>query len=1205
MTRILIALAFLNLGFPATAQETPEEERSRFLSFVENRLSTPNRSIRIRNIQGVLSSEATIGEITIADHEGVWLRIQGVTIDWNRSALILRQRLDVERLAAETIEMLRMPLPDPGLPAPEAGTFTVPELPISIDLGQLEVERLSFEDNVFGLAATVSLEGSLRLEDGTLDAALEVVRLDGPGGQLTLEANYANETQALDINLAVSEPANGMIVNLLDIPGNPPLSLTAAGSGPIDNFDLDISLQAAGEPAADGQVQLRGRDDGLAFTADLSGSIEQLIQEPYRAFFGAQTSLSASGVALNSGAFLLDNLTLASAALQLQAAAETGVDGFLQSLDLDATIGEAGESKVILPVPGGDVSVRSTRLGVVFGKAAGGMWTATLDVVDLATGTFSAQNLSLEAGGEAQNLSQPQQRRITFRADGAMTGISAERPELADALGDRIAIALEGGWQAGAPVMLDSATLSAEAFSLLLAGRIVDYAFLGDIALQAGSIAPFSGLAGRELSGSADLEASGEVRPLTGAFDLRLDGQASDVEVGVAALDSLLAGTTRTTGRIARGPDGIAAENLRIANERVEITADGSFASDAADITFGVDLQDLALITDRATGRLTASGRALGAGGLIDLKFDASVPNGALAGKELGDGQLTFEGTLQDGDLNGDVTGAGGVGGIPVDLGAKVALAEDERSLREIEVTAGRARLTGEVVQGREGLLDGRLDLDAEDISTLAALALVDATGSVNAEILLNAADSEQRAEIIATASDIRAEGITIGSAGIEATATDIFGVPGLEGTVSATEASAFGVEVDRAEATATLAGETTDFSANALLKNGTAASVSGALVPEDGGFELRIDTFDLSQAGIGLELVQPAVFEVRGEEISFDAVALNLGEGRLRASGKIGRAFDVSLDVEEVPLSLANTVRPDLGLGGTVSGNAQVTGMRTQPQITFEMQGRQISAALLENAGVSSVAVDAAGRTVGGNLQVDASARSPQGLSVTADGRIPTTADGELSLDVLATAPLALAERFVADRGMRLTGTASFDGSITGTLAEPDINGAVTTSGVRLFDPTTGVRLSGANLSATIADRTIRISSASATVAAGGRIGVTGSIGIRPEAGFPVDLRVELSEARYVDRELVAATLSGTLTLTGQLRRDPLLAGRVVIDRAEVIVPSHIAGRAATVEVIHRNPPPAVRRTLQKARAAEGSPVPGRARAWFSSTSR
>ncbi|MDN3722498.1 BamA/TamA family outer membrane protein [Roseibium salinum] len=696
LTRILIALAFLNLGFPATAQETPEEERSRFLSFVENRLSTPNRSIRIRNIQGVLSSEATIGEITIADHEGVWLRIQGVTIDWNRSALILRQRLDVERLAAETIEMLRMPLPDPGLPAPEAGTFTVPELPISIDLGQLEVERLSFEDNVFGLAATVSLEGSLRLEDGTLDAALEVVRLDGPGGQLTLEANYANETQALDINLAVSEPANGMIVNLLDIPGNPPLSLTAAGSGPIDNFDLDISLQAAGEPAADGQVQLRGRDDGLAFTADLSGSIEQLIQEPYRAFFGAQTSLSASGVALNSGAFLLDNLTLASAALQLQAAAETGVDGFLQSLDLDATIGEAGESKVILPVPGGDVSVRSTRLGVVFGKAAGGMWTATLDVVDLATGTFSAQNLSLEAGGEAQNLSQPQQRRITFRADGAMTGISAERPELADALGDRIAIALEGGWQAGAPVMLDSATLSAEAFSLLLAGRIVDYAFLGDIALQAGSIAPFSGLAGRELSGSADLEASGEVRPLTGAFDLRLDGQASDVEVGVAALDSLLAGTTRTTGRIARGPDGIAAENLRIANERVEITADGSFASDAADITFGVDLQDLALITDRATGRLTASGRALGAGGLIDLKFDASVPNGALAGKELGDGQLTFEGTLQDGDLNGDVTGAGG------------RRRDTGRSGSEGRARRGRAKLEGNRGHGRAGAADRR-----------------------------------------------------------------------------------------------------------------------------------------------------------------------------------------------------------------------------------------------------------------------------------------------------------------------------------------------------------------------------------------------------------------------------------------------------------------------------------------------------------------
>ena len=56
----------------------------------------------------MLSSNATIGEITIADREGIWLRITNARIVWTRSALLLG-RLDIETLAADRIDVLRKP----------------------------------------------------------------------------------------------------------------------------------------------------------------------------------------------------------------------------------------------------------------------------------------------------------------------------------------------------------------------------------------------------------------------------------------------------------------------------------------------------------------------------------------------------------------------------------------------------------------------------------------------------------------------------------------------------------------------------------------------------------------------------------------------------------------------------------------------------------------------------------------------------------------------------------------------------------------------------------------------------------------------------------------------------------------------------------------------------------------------------------------
>ncbi|WP_235935936.1 hypothetical protein [Devosia aurantiaca] len=157
MSALLLAPA----AVPVTlvAQDMSNEEQKGFLTnFVEDRLSTPERQIRLSNIDGVLGSNVSINEITISDAEGVWLRVNNASLNWNQAALFLG-RLEVNSLRAESIEYVRNAIPVEGavdLPPPEAGTFEIPEFPVAIQIGELAVPSVRFGEDVFGLGSEIS-----------------------------------------------------------------------------------------------------------------------------------------------------------------------------------------------------------------------------------------------------------------------------------------------------------------------------------------------------------------------------------------------------------------------------------------------------------------------------------------------------------------------------------------------------------------------------------------------------------------------------------------------------------------------------------------------------------------------------------------------------------------------------------------------------------------------------------------------------------------------------------------------------------------------------------------------------------------------------------------------------------------------------------------------------------------------------------------
>ncbi|MAN77375.1 MAG: translocation and assembly module protein TamB, partial [Rhizobiales bacterium] len=634
--RVVAAIAIVSLAMPlpAMAQE-PEreslmdmlarasqlnenEQRGALVGFAEDQISTPDRQIRLTGIDGALSSNASIDQITISDTEGIWLIVENAQLQWNQGALLFG-RLEIQSLSADSIAYIRNPVSTeaPTAPSPEAGGFSVPELPVAVILESLSVPNVRFGEQVFGLGSEISLAGSMTLEGGAIDARLDIERLDGPGGTLDLDLQYANQTREIDLGLELIEPEDGIVANLLNIEGRPEIALGLQGAGPIDDLDIDLTFDADGNRILTGEGTLDQTAEGLAIAADLGGPLSTVLPAAYRDFFGEQTALSLDALMRDAGGFEISNLSLSGGELSLLANAATTADGFLSRLDMSGEIAPVSGNTVTLPVPGASTRIERAGFEVDYGDQGSDQWSGRFELLGFSTPDFAAQSLVLDTSGVAADLDSPQARRVTFNGDGRLEGVTSSSEEISQALGSSFGFGLAGMWEAGEPVTLAQLRLVAQALNFEAAGQIADNVFTGDLALTTESIAPFSGLAERDLSGAIALSATGTISPLSGGFDLTLMGNGTNLSVDDEIADNLLAGTVALSGRVARSEAGLEAEDFRIANSQIEMVADGTYATGTADFTFDLALADLALIDPQMSGRLTATGTAQGAEGTI------------------------------------------------------------------------------------------------------------------------------------------------------------------------------------------------------------------------------------------------------------------------------------------------------------------------------------------------------------------------------------------------------------------------------------------------------------------------------------------------------------------------------------------------------------------------------------------------------------
>lgn len=1212
MRVLAAAIAAITLAMPVMAQEAEREslmdmlaratqlneteQRGALVGFVENQISSPDRQIRLNGIDGALSSNASIDQITISDTEGIWLIVENATLQWNQGALLFG-RLEIQSLAADSIAYIRNPVSTeaPAAPSPEAGGFLVPELPVAVILEDLSVPNVRFGEQVFGLGSEISLAGSMTLDGGAIDAQLDIVRLDGPGGTLDLDLQYANDTREIDLGLDLIEPEDGIVANLLNIEGRPEIALGLQGAGPIDDLDISLTFDADGNRILTGEGTLDQTVEGLAIAADLNGPLSTVLPAAYRDFFGTETALSLEALMRDAGGFEVSNLALSGGELSLLANAATTADGFLNRLDIVGEISPVSGETVTLPVPGASTSIQRARFDVDYGNEGSDQWSGRFEVLGFSTPDFAAQSLVLDTSGVAADLDDPATRRITFNGDGMLEGVTSSSEEISQALGTSFGFGLAGMWEAGEPITLAQLRLVAQALNFEAAGQIADNVFTGDLALTTDSIAPFSGLAERDLSGAIALNASGTISPLSGGFDLTLMGNGTDLSVDDDIADNLLEGTVALSGRVARNEIGLEAENFRIANNQVEMVADGTYATGTADFTFDLELADLALIDPAMTGRLTATGTARGAEGNIALTADIDIPEGRIDGRTLRNANIGFDGTSSETGLVGSLAGAASLDGFRITLASEIDNNAERLRLSDITFDAPGTALSGNLTRFANGLLDGRLTLDAPNIETAASLALVEASGAVNADIVLDPEGETQGAELTAALNAVRFNDITIGSANAQAVVADLFGVPVIDGSINGADIVAAGTEIQSVSLTATSSQETTQFSGNAALNAGTELTLAGLLEPIADGYRVALDSFRLTQGQLAASLARPAELTVANEAVSFSGIELAVGSGRISATGSAGQSLDIALDVTALPLNIANTIIPDLGLAGTVSGTAQISGEASDPRASFSVEASGINAAAISEFGIAPLSLSAQGSFADNTITLSqARANGSGGLSATAQGTIPLEGAG-LNIAVNGSAPLSLANRFVADRGAQVSGTATLNARVTGRIDNPQFSGTVSVANGEFIDPGLALRLVGITGNAALTADRVTINTLTANLATGGSVSASGFVGLN--AGLNSDIAINFDQARYADGNLVVATLNGNLRLTGPIANGGRLAGNIAVARADITVPDGFGGAVSVIDVDHVRPPSPVAATLARARIdqrASSTTTPG-----------
>ncbi|MFP4003428.1 MAG: translocation/assembly module TamB domain-containing protein, partial [Alphaproteobacteria bacterium] len=946
-------------------------------------------------------------DVTVADREGVWLRLEELSLRWNPLALI-GGRVSIDDLSVPRGTLAR--LPESPEKEPEApGLPSLPKLP-DLTIGSLTVGALDVKAAAAGHDTVLHVKGATDMRSDSLRLSLQAATEGERADKADIAIDWAPAQDRLSADVQITGPENSLLTRLLGI-GEGSLSVSAGGAGPASDWTGSIEAQAGALGSLSGKLACACLVPPK-LRLDVMADPGPALPESTRRYLGESARLTA---ALYSGE--ASTLTLEVTALDISAArlvrplriSLTEV-GRLLRFDVSAGLapgpaldGETppwlGEAFRIsarggFPREGGIriaeayIAGKDARLSLESARLAPDGALEGTGILNVTSTAALPESVAEVAGTEA---------RLTF----GLAGVWGETLRLEDLLLEtasgtgaegRLAYDLE---RAALETDLDL-TLPAPVFAALTGLSEPSQAVTGKLTAEG----PLESLSARLAAMTPELELDARKLPPARTV-LTLGGGLDDPEgkLTVRRLDAEEEPVLLSADLAWPGLETLHVSNLKAELDGTTLDGEAQIATKTGRITGNAKLgvPDLAALTPQASGSLKAD---------ISLKREAQ-------------GELRLSATAETPELSyGDIeaedvkaSASGPLGTLSVTAAAKQIDTPDAGIVRDFDLAA-EADLT-DGVKADIGKLEAIVDGTALALRSPVQVAVTEETADISEARFSWGEEGSLTAQAALTPEALKAN--------LEMTKASVPGEP-----VLITGSVRLDTQAEQKPGTLDLRLEPRDGPEAAVeiagAWNGKRIDLTGNL--KGSGKKTGQVTGEILKASIPLTL-----------ERSNGAFSVGTGgplEATLKYKGKLN------------PLTAIFLAKPERELAGTLDADIRMSGTLTAPQVKGAVV---LSEGRYENtgAGVTLSAIDArlefAGGAEGGSGTLTLTAwdgRKSRGkrVPVTGEGRFTVNRDG-LQVD----ADMRLRDATLVRR-RDLTATLSGDAGLSGTLPELEFAG-------------------------------------------------------------------------------------------------------------------------------------------------------------------
>ncbi|TPI50996.1 translocation/assembly module TamB [Mesorhizobium sp. B3-1-7] len=938
-----------------------EGGRQNLASLVSKMASNEDRKVTVSGIEGIWSGALRVDHVVLEDRAGPWMVARKVALDWSPTAL-LSWNFDADRFAAGRIELAR--LPQPSQQPSQSGSTS---LPVSIDVKQIDLPEIALGQELAGSGiAELAAKGSLKADPSPLaiESVLNVSRHDGREGNVDAKIHFAPADNKLDLDLKASEPAGGIIANLLKLPDAPPINIVVSGSGPLANWS------GVGTFMVDGRIvsQLTGRhqltDKGHRIEAKGDGQFEGFLPEKIKALFAGKTSFDLAGTVTTSGGVDIERATIESDAVHGAATGNVDPRGAsdlaveLSAKDKPVTV-DVGNSAAPILVAVEKATVRA------FGDGKAPMVDIGTSLTSVAVGGTQLNNITGEIhsdGFDIGNRSGPVSIKL------AAAGLKTDVATLAPLVTGKLAVDLSGTISRET-VTIEKGTLRSDALNAALTAGVS----LADLSMT--------------LKMNAD------------AVSNALPPQIS----------SLLGERVKFSATATRDPQGaFAANSLEISSGSLSASGTGSMQGSDIQASVKGTLGDVSPLSSLAGTPLAGGVNfALSTSGprwAPDFTVSADSASLTAAGRTVKDIKLSAKGKADIANPSADISLTGNAEGQALDIEASLVTADGKRSIKGLSLALGDNKVSGDLALDDKFLPLGTLTLAVPDIGPLAALANQSATGDINGTIAF-AKDGEAPTVTINAASTSIARGeLAAKTITVNALIANYLKGPAISGTIKADSVSSGSTVISGIGIDLRRDGDWTNFTGGATA-SGIPATATGRVKIANGTTSVEIASGEATVRGIKAAIAEPSSLSIANGVTAIEKLALNLGGGSATVSGSAGQALDLTANLANLPLALANDFVPGLDGAGTLEGTAHVTGPSSNPDIQFDAKLAGAETSQTRQAGLGPLDLDAAGTyTLAGGVALDHATLSGEGISGKAAGTLNPNGASDFSLDLTSS---------------------------------------------------------------------------------------------------------------------------------------------------------------------------------------------------------